>query len=213
MAEEQKFCENFEGDCTTKKTKNKTFSEFDLYFKHKDYKDIINRFCVNIKKFSDDHGNEFLKPINNDSFWIAQRRLHDIICNHEIERYHFLINNNYLDTFHNINKSEGDIGKWFRNNCNNLGFSIMDYNYAGIDYGCRYNYLINYLLYSMLPFDIFNLIHGRYMHIELEYLSSNFLLHKHPVDLVDMIICYRKDKDIYYNIPEGHNVQILELNH
>ena len=52
-------------------------------------------------------------------------------------------------------------------------------------------------------YDIFiELIDNKSYLIELEYESGNFLLHKHGH--TDMIICYKKDKDI-------DNIRILEL--
>jgi hypothetical protein len=48
----------------------------------------------------------------------------------------------------------------------------------------------------------YELVEADFMLIELEYLSSNFVKHKHP-SVVDMVICYRKDRDL--------SVPVLEL--
>lgn len=39
------------------------------------------------------------------------------------------------------------------------------------------------------------------------------MAHRHDVDIVDMVICYRKDADIFYNNPKGEKVPILELSY
>ena len=41
----------------------------------------------------------------------------------------------------------------------------------------------------------YEFIEADFMLIELEYLSSHFVTHKHP-SVVDMVVCYKKDKDL-----------------
>ncbi len=41
----------------------------------------------------------------------------------------------------------------------------------------------------------YEFVEADFMLIELEYLSSNFVRHQHP-SVVDMVICYKKDKDL-----------------
>jgi|SRR3990167_2084605 len=48
----------------------------------------------------------------------------------------------------------------------------------------------------------YEFIEADFMFIELEYMSSNFVRHLHP-NIVDMVICYKKDKDL--------SVPVLEL--
>jgi hypothetical protein len=48
----------------------------------------------------------------------------------------------------------------------------------------------------------YELVEAGFMLIEIEYLSSNFVRHRHP-STIDMVICYKKDKDL--------SVPILEL--
>lgn len=48
----------------------------------------------------------------------------------------------------------------------------------------------------------YEFVEAGFMLIELEYLSSNFVRHRHP-STIDMVICYKKDKDL--------SVPVLEL--
>jgi hypothetical protein len=54
----------------------------------------------------------------------------------------------------------------------------------------------------MIYNQFYELVEADFMLIELEYLSSNFVIHKHP-SMVDMVICYKKDRDL--------SVPVLEL--
>jgi hypothetical protein len=54
----------------------------------------------------------------------------------------------------------------------------------------------------MIYNQFYELVKADFMLIELEYLSSNFVRHKHP-SVVDMVICYKKDRDL--------SVPVLEL--
>ena len=47
-----------------------------------------------------------------------------------------------------------------------------------------------------------DIVQADFLPIELEYLSGNFIKHKHP-DIVSMVICYKKDKEL--------SVPVLEL--
>lgn len=48
--------------------------------------------------------------------------------------------------------------------------------------------------------------HGKIIRVELEFKSSNFLTHKHPIDQCDLIICWIKDK-------KNLDIEIIELRH
>jgi len=96
-------------------------------------------------------------------------------------------------------------------------------SYGGIDHICRFvdgisgnyefhhcednNYipLLNRYMSKkqvMIYNQFYELVEADFMLIELEYLSSNFVIHKHP-SMVDMVICYKKDRDL--------SVPVLEL--
>ena len=111
--------------------------------------------------------------------------------------------------------SEGEMSRWLKENRHHLGIIKIGTHQGGIDYECIYRYsgMTFYpFLPLYLPFDIiYEFIHDKYMNIELEHSSKNFIVHKHSVDLVDMIICHKKNKDIYYHDQEDIKVPILEL--
>jgi hypothetical protein len=89
-------------------------------------------------------------------------------------------------------------------------------SYGGIDHICRFidgasdqcgfhyckdnNYrpfLNRYMSEKqrMIYNQFYEFIEADFMLIELEYLSSHFVTHKHP-SVIDMVICYKKDKDL-----------------
>lgn len=82
---------------------------------------------------------------------------------------------------------ETNLDKWFKKNYNIFGFTdIVRHNIDGIDYICKCD--------------------DRHLSIGLEYESGNFILHGHNPDTVDIVICYKKDKDLSMPI-----IPILEL--
>ncbi len=74
-----------------------------------------------------------------------------------------------------IVKNEKQFSEWFRKNYKKLGFSKIIRGDI-----------------SRCP-DFIMLREGREVRVELETLSSNFLVHKHPLTSVDEIICLVKD--------------------
>ncbi len=82
-------------------------------------------------------------------------------------------------------KNEFELNYWFRKNYKKLGFSKI-------------------IKESSKSFpDFIMLENGKEVKVELEIKSSNFLLHKHPIEKVDKIICIEKDVDL--------DVPVIEL--
>lgn len=78
-------------------------------------------------------------------------------------------------------RNEKDFENWFKKNYKKLGFSKI-------------------IRYNQQRFPDFVVMQGnKKVKIELEIKSSNFLLHKHPINKVDKVICIEKDADL--NIP------------
>jgi len=75
-------------------------------------------------------------------------------------------------------KNEFELRRWFRKNHKKLGFSkIIKENSKNFP-------------------DFIMLENGKEVKIELEMKSSNFRLHKHPIEKVDRVICIEKDIDL-----------------
>ncbi len=178
------------------------------------FKNLADKFHMDIKDFSAKYGDSFIRSDlkDKDKSWKTLRMLHNIICNYIIERYHLVIKVGDLQTPYC--KKESDINKWFIENHSHLGLDKSERHQGSLDYDCRYKGIKydRYLSYIHGSLYI-DFIHDRFISVELEYLSSHFISHRHPIDTVDMIICYKKDKDIYYNIPKGEKIPILELSH
>lgn len=82
-------------------------------------------------------------------------------------------------------KTELEMRKWFEKNFRNLGYSAIIKKDAGIfpDFIMKRN--------------------GKYIKVELETLSSNFILHNHDINKVDEVICIKNDVNL--------NLPIIEL--
>ncbi len=82
------------------------------------------------------------------------------------------------------------------------GISIVDFQHCKNNNYCpflnRYMSEKQIIMYNQF----YEFVEASFMSVELEYLSSNFVRHKHP-STVDMVICYKKDKDL--------SVPVLEL--
>lgn len=181
--------------------------------------DITKEFFENIKDYVEKYKNI---DMSNDDFWNIVNIGHDIIYDYITKRCRVMIDYNLIPL--PILEGENEINLWFTDNHGStfenyvfkaLGFDALHRHVKGIDYQCKYRYE-NCCMMDMpgpyIPisrmidkniYDIFiELIDNKSFLIELEYESSNFLLHKHGH--TDMIICYKKDKDI-------DNIRILEL--
>ncbi len=77
-----------------------------------------------------------------------------------------------------IIRNEKQFAEWFKKNYKKLGFSKIVRGDI-----------------SRFP-DFIMIRNGKEVRVELETLASNFLLHKHPLNEVDEIICLRKDAKI-----------------
>lgn len=197
-----------------------------FYTLERQLEDIDKKFCINIEKFVSNHNDKYDLMDSLKVFKIGRH----IICDYIIERCNLLI---LSDAIHIPDfKNEHDINRWFKENCNNLGLETFTHKkrhtkfiitgsgkYGGIDYICKIsdgfgfqscidNYYSPHLNMCMdnnqkKIYDKFcEIVQADFLPIELEYLSGNFIKHKHP-DIVSMVICYKKDKDI--------SVPVLEL--
>lgn len=180
---------------------------------------ITKEFFDNIKDYVNKYKDH---DVQRDDFWNVVKIGHDIIHDYIIKRCRIMIDYNLIPL--PIIEGENELILWFTDNHRSifenyvfkaLGFDILHRHIKGIDYQCRYRYenccMMDmpgpYIPISkMIDKNIYNifteLIDNESFLIELEYKSSNFLLHKHGH--VDIIICYEKDKDI-------DNIHILEL--
>ncbi len=75
-------------------------------------------------------------------------------------------------------RNETEIDNWFKKNYKKLGFSKIIRKDIG-----------EFPDYIMLE-------NGREVRIELETKTSNFILHNHPIEKVDKIICIEKDIEL-----------------
>ncbi len=108
-----------------------------------------------------------------------------------------------------IIRHESDFRNWFKKNYKKLGFSkIVQSNSRSFP-------------------DFIMLEDGKKVRVELETKSSNFIMHKHPVDRVDKVICIEDDfkldvptikiknlkliKSAKINSPYSFKSQILKL--
>lgn len=162
------------------------------------------------KKYEDAHDIDISNPYLPKNKWIewkdARRRILIILCNYIIDKCHVLIKSGDIAIPFSCRK-ESDLYAWFRKNRRHLGIVSAEYHQGGTDYRCQYehNHRLNCTINQFAG--------GKRMSIEMEYLSSNFIRHRHDVDYTDMIICYEKDMDIFYDNPKGEKVPILELNY
>lgn len=180
---------------------------------------ITKEFFEKIKDYIEKYKNI---DLHNDDFWNIVNIGHDIIYDYITKRCRIMIDYNLIPL--PILEGEKELNMWFTDNHGSpfenyvfkaLGFEVLHRHVKGIDYQCKYRYE-NCCMMDMpgpyIPiskmidkniYDIFiELIDNKSFLIELEDLSGNFLLHKHGH--ADMIICYKKDKDI-------DNIRILEL--
>ena len=180
---------------------------------------ITNQFFEKIKDYVEKYKNI---DMHNDDFWNIVNIGHDIIYDYITKRCRIMIDYNIIP-LPDI-EGENEVNLWFTDNHGStfenyvfktLGFEVLHRHVKGIDYQCKYRYE-NCCMMDMpgpyIPiskmidkniYDIFiELVDNKSFLIELEDLSGNFLLHKHGH--ADMIICYKKDKDI-------DNIRILEL--
>lgn len=178
-----------------------TIEDFD------NYRRINDKFWLDIYEFISRYG------IKEDVGY--RHNISKIFVDHITERLHHItkINGEFIPTCH----EERHVDAWMRYNYFLLGFSNMAfYSSSYPDCKCKFDLKLSKILFKLYN-DEKHLMHnflirhgnGYRMAVELEYLSGNFRYHKHDPDNVDMIICYKKDRDIFdsNNIP----VPILEL--
>lgn len=168
---------------------------------------IRNEFCKDIKEFVSKYESDYRLSKDADTWWVYRRIMAFTLCDHIIKKFH------YNATIYDVSipdfGSEGDISRWFRENYYLFDFAdIRRSQYQNFDYDCQYadnDIMIRLGLdeRSLKFFDDYINYSKLYLTIELEYLSSNFVDHKHSAKLVDMVICYKKDKKL--------SVPILEL--
>lgn len=192
-------------------------------------KNIDKKFCMNIEEFYNKYMADNSHKDLDKKPKIIESGL-DIIYSFIIERFKFLINSDMVaipDC-----KGEPDTNRWFQENCNNLGFIIVgrhskshkgSNDYSGIDYICKFvdsdeygpfscndNYycprMIRYMTDNQIQAyrKFLEFIDAGSLVIEIEHLSSNFIRHRHPKALVNMIVCYKKDKEL--------SIPILDIN-
>jgi len=90
-------------------------------------------------------------------------------------------------------KNEKDFCEWIRKNYKLLGFSEI----------CEDNK-------DSTPDFVFS-INGTKIRTEIETKSSNFILHKHDKNNIDLILCLKKDKEIYdIDIIEIKNFEFID---
>jgi len=85
-------------------------------------------------------------------------------------------------------KNEFEFKKWFENNYTKLGYNKIIRKDNGT-----------------FP-DFIMMKDGKRIRVELETMSSNFKLHKHPINKVDEIVCIKKDVDL-----DVHTIEVSEL--
>lgn len=168
---------------------------------------IRNEFCTDIKEFVSKYENDYRLPKDADTWWVYRRIMAFTLCDHIIKKFHY--NTSIYDISIPDFNSEGDISRWFKENYYLFDFTdIRRSQYQNFDYDCQYgddDIMIHLGLdeRSLKFFDDYINHSKLYLTIELEYLSSNFVDHKHSAKLADMVICYKKDKKL--------SVPILEL--
>ena len=88
-------------------------------------------------------------------------------------------------------KNELELITWFKKNFHKLGFEeLINYNAKGFpDFILKEN--------------------GEKVRVEIEIKSSNFLIHKHPLDKVDKVICIKKDVELGIPIIELKNFKLV----
>ncbi len=88
--------------------------------------------------------------------------------------------------------------------CNFIGSTLNTYEFVNCKNNNYRPFLNRYMdeKQSLVHNQFYEFVETSFMLIGLEYLSSNFVRHKHP-SVVDMVICYKKDKDL--------SVPVLEL--
>lgn len=89
-------------------------------------------------------------------------------------------------------RNESDLNNWFKKNYKKLGFSEMVRKDIGI-----------------FP-DFIMIKDGKKVKVELETKLSNFILHKHPINEVDEIICVEKDVELKIPVIELKNFELVE---
>jgi len=88
------------------------------------------------------------------------------------------------DKMKKIIRSEREFSKWFEKNFKKLGYTKI----IRPDQGKFPDYIM--------------LKKGKEVKVELETLSSNFILHKHDINKVDEVICITKDIELKIPIKE-----------
>ncbi len=87
-------------------------------------------------------------------------------------------------------KSEFEFSKWFKKNFKKLGyFKILKKDFGKFP-------------------DFLMLKIGKKVRVELETLSSNFILHNHDIRKVDEVVCIKKDVNLKVPI-----IEVKELNY
>lgn len=191
---------------------------------------IDQKLYKNIEEFANTYG---FKYGTVDRFKIAKIG-RNIICNFIIERSRFLINSNIIavpnckgenDVERWFQENCNNIGLYIpmlhkkHDKLYMTGYSPIE----GIDYRCKlvgsersgfmYNENNHYIPHldrhmdenqKKIFYKFCEFVGADSILIELEQLSDNFVKHKHS-DLIDMIICYKKDKEL--------DIPILELSH
>jgi hypothetical protein len=147
---------------------------------------------------------------------LPSKKLRKIICNYIIERFHLMCEI-YKIKIPYFKNERDDMESWFKKNCGYFfDLGIISRHNHGIDYLCEYGFdplMLSFISKDKKVSDFFNKfidqddLHKecgtKHLQIELEYQSGNFILHKHPIEHTDMVICFKKDKHI--------DVPILEL--
>jgi len=88
-------------------------------------------------------------------------------------------------------RNEADLNNWFKKNYKKLGFEEIIRQDIGI-----------------FP-DFIMKKEGKKIRVELEIKSSNFLMHKHSIDKVDLVICVKKDINLGIPTIELTNFKII----
>lgn len=192
---------------------------------------IDQKLYKNIEEFVNAHG---FKYGTDDRFKIAKIG-RNIICNFIIERSRFLIESNMIaipnckgenDVERWFQENCNNIGLYIPMlHMKHDKFYLIKYGpIEGIDYKCKLiysersghfmcnenNHYIPHIDRRMdenqkkIFYKFCEFVGADSMLIELEQLSSNFEKHKH-IDTIDMIICYKKDKEL--------DIPILELSY
>lgn len=90
-------------------------------------------------------------------------------------------------------RNESDLRNWFKKNYKKLGFTKIIKHDEG-------------------KFPDFLMLEGnKKIRVELEVKSSNFILHKHPVNRVDKVVCAIKDVELEVPLIEIPNIKIIKF--